>query len=82
MVLRLCYSLQGDRNFKIFAHNFFSNYSVVQELKQKGHMYAGTINANRLHGAPMKSEKELKKEEPGAFDCVVQTDKNVSCSLA
>ena len=33
---------------------------------------------NRLHGAPLKSEKELKKEVRGSGHCVVETTKNLS----
>jgi hypothetical protein len=51
---------------------------MVSELERRGLHYVGTINSNRLHGAPLKSEKELKKEGRGAHDSVVETTKNMS----
>ena len=78
VVLKLCSALPSDRSFKIFADNFFSNFAMVSELERRGLHYVGTINSNRLHGAPLKSEKELKKEGRGAHDSVVETTKNMS----
>ncbi|XP_028396032.1 piggyBac transposable element-derived protein 2-like [Dendronephthya gigantea] len=78
VVLKLCSALPSDRNFKVFADNFFSNFAMVSELEKRGLHYVGTINSNRLHGAPLKSEKELKKEGRGAHDSVVETTKNLS----
>jgi hypothetical protein len=45
----------------------------VSALAQQGLHYVGTIANNRLHGAPLKSEKELKKEGRGSCHCVVET---------
>lgn len=78
VVLKLCSSLPRNQKFKVFADNYFSNLAMVNELKQRGLYYVGTINSNRLHGAPLKSEKELKKEGRGAYDSVVETTKNIS----
>ena len=51
---------------------------MIKELTQRDLFYVGTINSNRLHGAPLKSEKEMKAEGRGAFDCVVQTTTKIS----
>ena len=50
---------------------------MVKALAERGLHYVGTINSNRLHGAPLKSEKELKKEGRGAYDTVVETTRNL-----
>jgi hypothetical protein len=55
---------------KIFADNCFTNFAMVAELKKRGLQYTGTIAANRLHKAPLKSEKVLKKDGRGAYDSV------------
>ena len=78
VVLKLCSTLPEKRNFKIFADNYFSNFTMIKELTQRDLFYVGTINSNRLHGAPLKSEKEMKAEGRGAFDCVVKTTTNIS----
>ena len=56
--------------FKIFADNFFTNFAMVAELKKRGLQYTGTIAANRLHKAPLKSEKVLMKDGRGAYNSV------------
>ena len=78
VVLKLCSTLPEKHNFKIFADNYFSNFAMIKELTQRDLFYVGTINSNRLHGAPLKSEKEMKAEGRGAFDCVVQTTTKIS----
>ena len=78
VVLKLCSTLPTERNFKVFADNFFSNFEMVAELERRGLHYVGTINNNRLHGAPLKSEKELKKQGRGSEDSVVETTRNLS----
>lgn len=51
---------------------------MVSALKKQNLYYVGTIRNNRLHGAPLKSEKELKKEGRGAYHSVVETTNNLS----
>ncbi|CAB4025753.1 Hypothetical predicted protein [Paramuricea clavata] len=77
VVLKLCASLPPNQNFKVFADNYVSNFALVSALAQRGLHYVGTIANNCLHGAPLKSEKELKKEGRGSYHCVVETSKNL-----
>ena len=74
VVLKLTASLPSNHNFKIFADNYFSNLAMAGELAKQGFCYVGTIINKRLHGAPLKSEKELKKEGRGSYQCVVDTN--------
>ena len=76
VVLKLCSTL--PEKHKIFADNYFSDFAMIKELTQRDLFYVGTINSNRLHRAPLKSEKEMKAEGRGAFDCVVETTTNIS----
>ena len=78
IVLKLTASLQSNRNFKIFAGNYFSNLAMAGELAKRGFCDVGTITKKRLHGASLKSEKELKKEGRGSYHCVVWTTQNLS----
>jgi hypothetical protein len=39
VVLKLCSSLPPNRNFKIFADNLFSNFSMASELEERGLHY-------------------------------------------
>jgi len=51
---------------------------MVMELKRRYLFYVGTIDSNRTHRTPLKSEKELKEEGRGAFDSVVETTNNIA----
>jgi hypothetical protein len=45
------------------------------ELKKRGFHFTGTIAANRLHDAPLMSEKELKKDGGrGTYDSVCESN--------
>ena len=76
VVLQLTENLP-NKPFKIFADNFFSNFAMAAQLKRRGMQYTGTIAANRLHGAPLKSEKDLKKHGRGASSCVYESNDNL-----
>ena len=78
VVLKLTASLPSNHNFRIFADNYFSNLAMAGELAKRGFCHVGTITKKRLHGAPLKSEKELKKEGRGSCHCVVETTQNLS----
>ncbi|CAB4017456.1 Hypothetical predicted protein, partial [Paramuricea clavata] len=78
VVLKLCASHPPNQNFKVFADNYVSNFALVSALAQRGLHYVGTIANHCLHGAPLKSEKELKKEGRGSYHCAVETSKNLS----
>ena len=64
VVLQLTETLP-QKPIKIFADNFFTNFAMAAELKKRGLQYTGTISANCLHKAPLKSEKELSKDGRG-----------------
>ena len=46
-------------------------------LKRNGILAVGTIRANRLHGCPITSNKELQKEGRGAFDYRVYSNSGI-----
>ena len=77
VVLQLTEALP-PKPFKIFADNFFSNFAMAVGLKKRGLHFTGTIAANRLRGAPLKSEKELGKEGKGASCSTYESNHNLS----
>ena len=72
VVLQLTETLP-QKPFKIFTDNFFTNFDMAAELKKQGLQYTGTISANRLHKAPLKSEKELSKDGRGTHCSVYES---------
>lgn len=49
-------------NYKIFADNFFTSMSLLGKLRSDGLHYVGTVRPNRIPGAKLMSESELKKK--------------------
>jgi hypothetical protein len=67
----MCKSLPDGKNYKIFADNFFTSMPLLVKLKEKSFHFVGTVRANRLKGCDLKTEKELKKDRRGSYDCKV-----------
>ncbi|XP_064614523.1 piggyBac transposable element-derived protein 3-like [Liolophura sinensis] len=78
VVLQLCSSLERDRGYKIFADNYFSNFNLAVEMKNRGFQYTGTVNKNRLHNAPLESDKDLAKRGRGSYDTVTLKEGNLA----
>ena len=62
VVLQLCKSISSGHKYKIFADNYVYNFHMVGKLMKQGFHYVGAIRGNRLHGAPLVSETDLKKQ--------------------
>ena len=77
VVMKLASTLESDKNYKLFADNYFTSLPLVNALKLKSIWYVGTVRANRLKGCELKTEKELKKEGRGAVDYKVEATSNV-----
>ena len=77
VVLQLCKSISSGHNYKTFADNYFSNFRMVEELIKQGFHYVCTIRGNRLHGAPLVSETDLKKQGRGSMNSVYEKNRNV-----
>lgn len=82
VVLQLSETLP-KKPFKIFADNFFTNFAMAAEVKKRGFQYTGTIAANRLHKAPLKTEKILRRDGRGAYSnlCLMRWLDNKAVTL-
>ena len=69
--------ISPGHNSKIFADNYFSNFCMVEELMKQGFHYVGTIRGNRLHGAPLVSETDLKKQGRGSMSTIYDKNRNI-----
>ncbi|XP_064614532.1 piggyBac transposable element-derived protein 2-like [Liolophura sinensis] len=76
VVLEMTRKLPTDANFRIYADNLFSGLALVNELRDRGMWYVGTVRENRLKGCNLKSEKHLKKEKRGAVDSKLEVNSN------
>ena len=77
VVLQLCKSINSGHNYKIFTDNYFSNFRIVEELMKQGFHYICTIRGNRLHGAPLVSETNLKKQGRGSISSVYKKNSKI-----
>jgi len=50
------------RNYFIYIDNYFTYLRLLQKLKEDGIACTGTIRANRVEKAPLKSSDKMKKE--------------------
>lgn len=71
VVMRLVEQLLHGQNVRCYMDNYFSSLALYRELKALGILASGTIRSNRLHGCPLKSDKDLKKEGRGSYDSKV-----------
>lgn len=78
VVFTMAEKLKTGDNFIIFADNFFSSFRLVNALKERSIWYIGTVRENRLKGCSLKTEKELKRENRGAYDMSVEVNSNTS----
>ena len=79
VVLQLCKSISSGHNYNIFANNYFSNFRMVEEIMKQGFRYVCKIRRNRLHGAPLVSETDLKKQGRGSMSNVYEKTGTSSC---
>ena len=77
-VVKLCETLPQNQNFKVYFDNFFTFLELQLMLKRQGIMSTGTVRSNRLRGCLLKTEKELKKEGRGSYDCAVDANSGLS----
>ena len=78
VIIKLCSTLQSQKNYKIFADNPFTSMPLIPRLLHRGMHYTGTLRKNRGGKLKLKSEKELKKEGRGASDCQVDETCNIA----
>ena len=77
VVLQMTASLPKNRNFKVFADNFFTGLPFIEKLKSNGIFYVGTVRMPRMKGCPLTDDKELKKKGRGAVDYRLDTQRNI-----
>ena len=73
-VLRLVQNIPKHQNYQGFFDNWFSTFPLLLKLQFMGILATATFKMNCLARCPLMSDKDLKKEGRGTFDC--RTDKN------
>ena len=57
IVMKLTETLEGGKNYKIFADNYFTSIKLAMALKERSMFYVGTVMSNRLKGVTLKTER-------------------------
>ncbi|CAH2000555.1 unnamed protein product [Acanthoscelides obtectus] len=77
VVVQLTEYLPKHKKFKICTDNFFTSLQLVQHLKSVGILCIGTVRSNRLKGLKLLDDKELKRDERGAYDFATEVSSNI-----
>jgi hypothetical protein len=67
VVVKLTQSVPRHHNYKIFFDNWFTGVPLEVHLKKEGLLALGTVKENRVSGATMPTEKEMKKKGRGSI---------------
>lgn len=76
VVLKLCERI-GEKNIQLYYDNFFSNYNLLQYLRQKNIYVAGTARVERFKNPPFSSDADMKKQGRGTAEELVSGDGEV-----
>lgn len=79
VVANLCSTLPKKVGHKVYCDNYFTTPDLFIHLQKEGIFCVGTVRSNRLKGAQklLKAEKELKKDQRGSFDYVVDANSSL-----
>ena len=69
---RLTQSLDRGKH-KVYFDNYFALPDLLVYLKEKGIFALSTLRPNRSRGFPMMSEKDMKREDRGATDEIMDS---------
>lgn len=69
VVKKLLQKMEADSTVhEVFFDNFFTSYNLLVDLKKQGYRATGTIRENRTKKCPLRSTKEMKKEDRASYD--------------
>ena len=68
VVHKLLSVVEEPSSYVIFFDSFFTSYSLLCELQQKGFMATGTLHDNRTNRCPLKMAKQVEKITCGSYD--------------
>ncbi|KAK2721533.1 hypothetical protein QYM36_003729 [Artemia franciscana] len=79
VVLRLVENLPRFTNFKLFFDNFYTGIDLIHKLRvQYGIESCGTIRSNRMRGAVLDTDANMKKKGRGSVDFRFERHSEVS----
>lgn len=72
-VLHLTQRIQNSGH-KLFYDNYFSSYSLLTHLREKGILAAGTVRINRFYKPPLMTDTHMNKKDRGSSEEMVSKD--------
>lgn len=76
VVLKLTSSLPDNKNYKVYADNFFTGLPLIEELQKRGLHYLGTARSNRIYNCTLQSDRDFQKSGRGTYDFRVEQNHN------
>lgn len=76
VVIKLCQRI-SENNVQVYFDNFFSNYNVLQYLRNKFVYATCTARVDRFKKPPFSADKDMKKQGRGSMEEVVSADGDV-----
>lgn len=59
--------LEAPEHREVYFDNFFTSHGLLTKLADQGIRATGTVRDTRTGGCPLKSLKNIEKEERGSF---------------
>ena len=72
IALKLTGHIPNNRSYKLYFDKPFTCIQLLIELKSKNIWAVGTLSSDHMRGCTLKSEKDLKKDGRGSYDCAVE----------
>lgn len=76
VVLKLSQRI-NEKNCRLYFDNYFSNYNLLQYLRNQQIYSSGTARQNRFKNPPFSSDKDMKKRGRGSCEQVISQDGEV-----
>lgn len=67
----------NEKNVQLYFDNYFSNYNILQYLRNRNIYVAGTARIERFKNPPFSKDSEMKKKGRGAAEELISGDGEV-----
>ncbi|KAK9703902.1 Transposase IS4 [Popillia japonica] len=67
-VIQLISIMENPSNYKVYFDHFFTSYTLMRVLEDKGFHATGTVRENRTAKCQLDTPKSIAKKARGTFD--------------
>lgn len=77
VVLQMLKNIEEPTSHSVYFDNLFTGHDLLVHLRELGFQASGTIRENRLRKCPLKSTKDMMKENRGSYDYRFDTNEEI-----